>query len=164
MEFQLFTPFDRASLPEVQQIIDFLSTHLEEYGDAREDIHKAIQYAQKERPSHGGFILVGRENGAIVGVVVINKTGMEGYIPENILVYIAVDRQQRGKGYGRRMMEKAISLTDGDIALHVEADNPALFLYEKIGFENKYLEMRLSRKKTPKNKKSSQSYKVTNER
>ena len=36
-------------------------------------------------------------------------------------------------------------MTSTDIALHVEKDNPAVFLYEKLGFENKYLEMRLTR-------------------
>jgi ribosomal protein S18 acetylase RimI-like enzyme len=41
-------------------------------------------------------------------------------------------------------MNKAIELTEGDIALHVEKDNPARFLYEKVGFTNPYLEMRLS--------------------
>ncbi len=39
---------------------------------------------------------------------------------------------------------------DGDIALHVEPDNPARFLYEKYGFTNKYLEMRYKRGKTHK--------------
>jgi ribosomal protein S18 acetylase RimI-like enzyme len=68
---------------------------------------------------------------------------MEGYIPENILVYIAVDGSQRGKGIGKTLMQKAISLAQGDIALHVEPDNPARHLYEKLGFTNKYLEMRL---------------------
>lgn len=86
----------------------------------------------------GGYV----EN-ELVGAVVINKTGMEGYIPENILVYIAVNAEYRGKGYGRKLMRKAIDTADGDIALHVEPDNPARHLYEKMGFENKYLEMRL---------------------
>jgi ribosomal protein S18 acetylase RimI-like enzyme len=38
---------------------------------------------------------------------------------------------------------KAISISEGNIALHVEPDNPAKILYEKLGFTNKYLEMRL---------------------
>jgi ribosomal protein S18 acetylase RimI-like enzyme len=38
---------------------------------------------------------------------------------------------------------KAISIAEGNIALHVEPDNPAKGLYEKLGFTNKYLEMRL---------------------
>ena len=42
-------------------------------------------------------------------------------------------------------MQKATELTKGDIALHVEPDNPAKKLYEKLGFTNKYLEMRLSK-------------------
>jgi ribosomal protein S18 acetylase RimI-like enzyme len=42
-------------------------------------------------------------------------------------------------------MKRAIELADGDIALHVEPDNPARILYEKLGFTNKYLEMRLKK-------------------
>ena len=68
---------------------------------------------------------------------------MDGYIPENILVYIATDKNLRGKGVGKQLMQKAIEVTNGDIALHCEPDNPAKFLYEKLGFTSKYLEMRL---------------------
>jgi ribosomal-protein-alanine N-acetyltransferase len=78
----------------------------------------------------------------IVGAVVINETGMGGYIPENILVYIAIHNGYRGQGLGKKMMKLALESCKGDVALHVEPDNPARFLYEKLGFENKYLEMR----------------------
>jgi hypothetical protein len=44
---------------------------------------------------------------------------MKDFIPENILVYIAVDNSHR-KGYGKQLMEKAISIADGNIALHVD--------------------------------------------
>ena len=71
---------------------------------------------------------------------------MKGYIPENILIYIAVSGKARGKGIGKKLMEKAIEITEGDIALHVEKDNPAHFLIEKVGFTNPYLEMRHKRK------------------
>ncbi len=144
-QFELFTPFNRASIPQTDRTVDFLYEHLEQYGDKREDILKAIQYALKERPSHGGIVLNALKEGKIVGTVVINRTGMEGYIPENILVYIAVHQGERGEGLGRQLMEKAIASVDGSIALHVEPDNPAKKLYEKLGFENKYLEMRLHR-------------------
>jgi hypothetical protein len=40
----------------------------------------------------------------------------------------------------------ATKFTKGDIALHVEPNNPAIFLYNKMGFENKYSEMRLQRR------------------
>ena len=45
------------------------------------------------------------------------------------------------------MMRKAIEVAKGDIALHVEPDNPAKILYEQLGFTNKYLEMRLKKNK-----------------
>ncbi|WP_026714236.1 GNAT family N-acetyltransferase [Flavobacterium daejeonense] len=124
-----------------QIIAEFLYTHLEQYGDKIEDILKCIAYVMN--PQKGGNIIVGIDNDAIVGVVILNNTGMKGFIPENILVYIAVDNNQRGKGYGKSLMEKAISIADGNIALHVEPENPARKLYEKLGFTNKYLEMRL---------------------
>ena len=125
---------------------EFLFKHLEQYGDKMPDIEKAVQYALKETPSFGGFVLEGYdENENVIGTVVVNKTGMSGYIPENILVYIAVDNTQRGKGYGKELMNKAVELCEGDVALHVEADNPAKFLYEKVGFTNPYLEMRLKK-------------------
>jgi ribosomal protein S18 acetylase RimI-like enzyme len=78
----------------------------------------------------------------MVGVVVINETGMRRYIPENILVYIAVDGKFRGKGYGQDLMRAALQQAEGNVALHVEPHNPAKHLYEKLGFTNKYLEMR----------------------
>jgi len=82
----------------------------------------------------------------MAGVVVVNRTGMEDYIPENILVYIAVDAALRGQGVGKQLMKKAIELAKGNVALHVEPNNPARFLYEKIVFTNKYLEYRLVKK------------------
>ena len=70
---------------------------------------------------------------------------MDGYIPENILVYIATHKEYRGKGIGKKLMEETLNFAKGDIALHVEANNPARRLYEKYGFTNPYLEMRLKR-------------------
>ena len=82
------------------------------------------------------------DNEIIIGAVVINKTGMDGYIPANILVYIAIHRDHRGKGIGKKLMQEVMPKTNGGIALHVEPDNPAKYLYEKLGFTNKYIEMR----------------------
>jgi ribosomal protein S18 acetylase RimI-like enzyme len=123
-------------------VAKFLHQHLEQYGDKVEDIQKAIDYVF----DRGGNITVQYLDNEIVGAVVINQTGMSGYIPENILVYIAIDNKYRGKGLGKQLMQKAIESCKGDIALHVEKDNPARFLYEKLGFTNPYLEMRLKRK------------------
>ncbi len=145
MKIEVLKPAGTAGLVQLQQIRDFLFEHLDQYGDKKEDIMKAINYALNIGITPGGFVIVGYESNQVVGAVVVNKTGMEGYIPENILVYIATHRDQRGKGLGKKLMEKAIEEAEGSIALHVEPDNPARKLYEKVGFTNKYLEMRLMR-------------------
>jgi ribosomal protein S18 acetylase RimI-like enzyme len=149
MDIKLYTAFDPPTGPKVEELTDFLLQHLDEFGDARADIRRAIAYALKEFPSPGGFVVGGYLEDQLVGVVVINRTGMSGYIPENILVYIAVDQSVRGQGIGKKLMHKAIEVAEGDIALHVEPDNPAKFLYEKVGFTNKYLEMRFHKEKNP---------------
>ncbi|MFT5621641.1 MAG: ribosomal-protein-alanine N-acetyltransferase [Flavobacteriaceae bacterium] len=140
--------FDAVNKPtniEKMEVINFLHKHLQEYGDPKADIQKAIDFSIKEFVSFGGFTMLLIENNEIVGATVINQTGMGGYIPENILVYIAIDQHHRGKGFGKTLMEKAVSFCKGDIALHVEATNPAIKLYEKLGFTNPYLEMRLKK-------------------
>jgi ribosomal protein S18 acetylase RimI-like enzyme len=122
------------------QIAEFLWNSLDQFGDKKEFILKAIEYSLN--PEKGGFVLLGLQDNDIIGAVVINKTGMDGYIPSNILVYIAVNEKYRGQGIGKKLMLEAMSKTTGGVALHVEPNNPAKFLYENLGFTNKYLEMR----------------------
>ncbi|MDP1623235.1 MAG: GNAT family N-acetyltransferase [Bacteroidales bacterium] len=141
-EMKIFTETNKPDIAEKNNIVDFLFEHLENYGDKKNDIEKAINYALKEYQSFGGFILVSYENAEITGTVVVNQTGMKGYIPENILVYIATHNKHRGKGIGKQLMQETINKANGNIALHVEPDNPARFLYEKFGFSSKYIEMR----------------------
>lgn len=129
----------------LQEVTQFLFASLGKYGDPAEDIRKAINYGLSQEPGKGGKVLVMRDldnNNQITGAVVLNETGMQDYIPENILVYIAVDQNYRGAGLGKQLMTKALSSVKGSVALHVEPDNPAKGLYERLGFENKYLEMR----------------------
>ncbi len=127
------------------EIIDFLHRHLEQFGDPKNAIEKCIDYAFSANQGKGGFVLTGHYNNALAAVVVMNRTGMEGYIPENILVYIAVDGKLRGKGIGAQMIQEAIARSQGNIKLHVEYDNPAKRLYERLGFQSKYAEMRFTK-------------------
>jgi [ribosomal protein S18]-alanine N-acetyltransferase len=144
LQYNIYTPENHKSINR-DQIIDFLFTHLDEYGDAREDITKCMDYALSEAEGKGGAVIEARENDKVVGALIMNNTGMSGYIPENILVYVAVHGSQRGKGVGKRLVELATETVSGSIALHVEPQNPARKLYEKLGFTNKYLEYRLHR-------------------
>lgn len=143
LAFTIYNSNLKPNTSEKEGIVNFLFKNLDEYGDPKEAISKCLDFAVMDTtPSLGGFALVGKDKNGIQGIVLINKTGMGGYIAENILVYIAVDKNTRGKGIGKKLMLKAMDLADSSIALHVEPGNPAKFLYEKLGFTNKYLEMR----------------------
>ncbi len=146
MNFKLITPSTGEDLQFTnQKIVTFLYEHLDEYGDALLDINKCLDYALAKENKPGGNILLAIENDEIIGAIVTNKTGMSGYIPDNILVYIAVNNQYRGHGIGQKLIDKIKKVTTGDIALHVEQTNPAKRLYERSGFTNPYLEMRWKR-------------------
>ncbi len=143
---EIFNTKNRLSETEKREVIDFLYENLGQYGDPKADILKAIDYSQQEYESFGGFTMLLQDDAEIRGVVVINRTGMSGYIPENILVYIATDKNHRGEGLGKKLLQHAIDYAEGNIALHVDADNRnARMLYEKFGFQTPYLEMRLKR-------------------
>ncbi len=147
IKINTYSEKDKASEEIKEQIISFLFESLEQYGDPKDDIEKAIEYSFGEDHKPGGIVLsaIDEDSHKMVGAVVVNKTGMHKYIPENILVYIATDKEMRGKGVGKQLMQKAIELSEGDMALHCEPDNPAKHLYEKLGFTSKYLEMRLKK-------------------
>lgn len=147
MDIYTYTPTAKPDEREFNAINDFLFQHLDQYGDPKEDIAKAMHYSLGDSGRPGGFVLAAKDGDEITGAVVVNETGMNGYIPDNILVYIATHGRHRGKGIGKQMMRKAIEVAKGDIALHVEPDNPAKLLYEQLGFTNKYLEMRLKKNK-----------------
>ncbi len=146
MDYSVYTPKDKVSEDTKKEIADFLYEHLDQFGDKHEYIMKCINFALDDKDKFGGFIITSRDGDKINGAVIVNKTGMGGYIPENILVYIAVDKAYRGKGLGKELMQRTFDQAEGDIKLHVEPENPARFLYEKLGFTSKYLEMRWTRK------------------
>ena len=130
-----------------EETISFLFEHLENFGDPKDQIEAALKYALGENGKPGGTIITAYDSSKskIIGAVIMNETGMQGYIPENILVYIATHKDYRGKGIGKKLMNAAIEHSTGNIALHCEPDNPAKKLYEKLGFTSKYLEMRLTK-------------------
>jgi ribosomal protein S18 acetylase RimI-like enzyme len=132
-----------AELPpwlDLDELAEFLHDSLKPYEDPLQVVRRGLDDAF----STGGFLVIAAADERVLGALAMLRTGMEGYIPANLLLFVAVDPATRGQGLGRRIVEAALAHADGDVKLHVEYDNPAKRLYERIGFSSKYAEMRIS--------------------
>lgn len=127
---------------DLEGLTRFLHESLKPYEDAPEDIERGILDALQAEGRPGGFLVIAEIEGALAGALVMQGTGMKGYVPENLLLFVAVAPERRGRSLGRLLIERAVRETEGNIKLHVEYDNPARRLYERIGFTSKYAEMR----------------------
>ena len=124
-----------------ERITDFLLEELDKFGNYKSSIRECLEYIFKE----GGFIMLAADGEEIVGAIVISRNEMGGYLPKNTLIYLAVKKGYRGHGVGKELILSAMGELEGSVSLFVEPDNPARFLYEKMGFTCKYIEMRLIR-------------------
>ena len=121
-------------------------SEMKPYEDKVEDVSKALDYCLRiDKSKPGGFLVLATRPEALVGGLLMLRTGMDGYIPPWILLMVFVSPELRGQGLGGKIIDMALEHTGGgDIKLHVEHDNPAQHLYKRVGFTSKYLEMRLS--------------------
>ncbi len=115
------------------------------YEDTLEDIRRGIDNSLSNHPAPGGFLVICRISGRVAGILVMISTGMKGYAPESMLLFVGVDPLCRNQGIGRKLIERALKESAGSVKLHVEYDNPAKRLYDRLGFTTKYAEMRLSK-------------------
>lgn len=127
------------------EVVIFLHENMKPYEDTEEDIGRGLDYALSKEGGKGGFLTLARYQGELTGVLVMLQTGMKGYVPENILLFVGVRPQLRGKGIGQQLIERSLAECKGDVKLHVEYDNPAMRLYKRVGFASKYAEMRYQR-------------------
>jgi len=124
------------------KLTEFMHESLKPFEDPVEEVRKGIDYALSSDEARDGFIVLAGREGKPVGAVVMLKTNMSGYVPKWLLLFVAVKPDERGKGIGGKIIMEAIERCDGDVNLHVEYDNPAKRLYERLGFVNKYADMR----------------------
>jgi ribosomal protein S18 acetylase RimI-like enzyme len=133
-DFPQWAPRDR--------VARFFHETMEPYNDSLEDVQAALDYAFVPDRGQGGFLMLVHEDHQLLGALLMLRTGMGGYIPEHILLFVSVLPETRGRGIGGTLIERSIAECDGDVKLHVEHDNPAKRLYERLGFTSDYAEMR----------------------
>ena len=145
LNVEVLSAIDTVTTLQKKEIVDFLERYLGAYADPYDDMMNCVEYALSDRPHQGGMVLVGRIKGKVVTCLVMNKTGMSGYMPENILVYIATHEDFRRQGLGSETLKKALVRAKGDISLHLIPGNPAKEAFNKLGFKTVYHEMQLLR-------------------
>ncbi|MDD7887039.1 GNAT family N-acetyltransferase [Flavivirga sp. 57AJ16] len=145
MTIKTFDAFSRLSIIDINRITNFLYEHSGEFRDTKTAIRKAVMYAAKELPGLGGYVFVMENKNEILGTVVVNRTGMNEYLSENILVYLAVKQNFRKNGIAKKLIDHTIRYCKGDIAIHINKQDPVIKLFEKLGFKARNIEMRLER-------------------
>ncbi|WP_439129376.1 GNAT family N-acetyltransferase [Polaribacter sp.] len=145
MTIQTFDAFNRLSLYDITRITNFLHIYSGDFKDTKSGIRKSLMYAAKEIPGLGGAVFLIENDNEIIAALVINKTGMNEYISENLLVNLAVKDEYRKKGIAKKLITYAKDYCIGDISLHINKSNTAMQLFEKEGFKETNIEMRLKK-------------------
>ncbi len=126
-----------------KSLVRFLHQTMKPFEDSPVDIERSLDYAFSDEKRAGGFVMLGKMDDGLAGAVVMLRTGMAGYVPEYILLFISVDPRLRGMGIGGKLMRRCFAECDGEVKLHVESGNPAKHLYERMGITHVYDEMRI---------------------
>lgn len=134
---------DLSSCIDLSELVIFLHESLKPYEDPICDITSGIEQALSSEAHAGGFVALALDGPSPTGALVMLNTHMRGFIPPNLLLYVAVSPYRRGEGIGTALLRRSIERCGGAVKLHVEYDNPAKRLYEKLGFRSRYAEMRL---------------------
>lgn len=124
------------------QLETFLHEYMKPWQDPLDQVRRAMDDCWSPQPGRGGFMILAARDGVLAGVCVMLRTGMGGYVPEWLLLMISVDPALRGQGVGEQVARRALAEAGGAVKLHVEHENPARHLYERLGFHSKYAEMR----------------------
>lgn len=144
-KIRIFDAFTGISAWDHKAIVQFILAHSK--GASRKDVCESIDYALKNKPSFGGFVLTLWEERDLLGVLVCNSTGMAGYSPRNVFVFVVVlPSDTHDEAILQKLLDEGVKRADGDIALHLEPGHPALPLYEDRGFQPQYLELRFPKK------------------
>ena len=125
-------------------VAQFFHTTMEPYNDELHDVEAALDYAFVPGRGQGGFLMLVHRDRRLLGALLMLSTGMKGYVPEHILLFVSVLPETRGQGIGGELVRRSLAECPGEVKLHVEYDNPAKRLYERLGFTSKYAEMRYS--------------------
>jgi GNAT superfamily N-acetyltransferase len=150
MVIKTYDAFTRLSTMEMTRLTNFVFEHYEGESISKKSIRKAMQYSAKEIPGLGGYVFVIEQDKEILGLTIINKTGMGYYIPENFIVLFVVNKAYKNQGIAEKLMEYAKKNCTGGISIHLKKNDPMHAFFQSNGFEEDYVELRLKRQNNDK--------------
>ena len=101
-------------------LINFICNYQEDTNLTKSLITHLVDYALKEISSFGGFVVTEEAGNEILGAMVVNNTGMEGYMPNNLIVASAFLPSRGKQGSKKRILQKIMHVTRGDTTLLVK--------------------------------------------
>lgn len=145
LHYEMLNPSTTIGLVHKQQIVDFLYENLDEHQDNKMNISKAIDHAVGGMVNNGGFVVTAKDAGDIIGAAVLCKTGMEGFMPQNVLTYLAVRNDFRRQEIGTKLMKKVLMFARGEISVQLKAydQKQTVEFFKKFGFNEKALQLNL---------------------
>jgi|SRR5690606_11622110 len=145
MRITTYDAYTRLSPMDVARLARFIHAHQDAPHTTKRAIGKAIEYSAKEIPGLGGYVFVLQEKEEILGLMVVNKTGMGDYIPENFIAFLTIHREHLEAGFEQALMDYALQYCKGDIAIHIKTLGRNMEFLQRNGFELTHMEMRLKR-------------------
>jgi len=145
MVIKTYDAFTRLSTLEMTRLTNFAFDHYESENISKESIRKAMQYSAKEIPGLGGYVFVIEQNKEILGLSIVNKTGMGYYAPENLIVLFAINKAYKDEGIAQKLLNYSKTNCTGSISIHLKKSDPMRGFFQSSGFEEDYSEMRLKR-------------------
>jgi hypothetical protein len=106
-------------------------------------IQESLDCALKNKPSFGGFVLTHQCQGRIVAALVVNKTGMECFKSEHLLVLATLHKDfTEHPEFLEALIQKAIYQTGGDISFYAKSKHPAILMAKRMGFSEQFVELK----------------------
>ena len=137
--YTVFDAFTGISPFEKLGVIKFLESSSNQ---SKEQLQQSVDYAVKDCPSFGGYILSANNEKEPIGVAVINKTGIPSAGCKNLLVQFSIAPEFQTADFIIHFFKRIVELTNKDISLQLNASDPNIHLLESIGFKAHKVEYR----------------------
>ncbi len=143
LELKLFTAFDNPTYNFSEKIVSFIHEHSTEPKEDKSKIRTSLDYVLKNIPSAlGGYIITLTIDNELVGVSILNKTGMGGIISDYIISHIVIDKKYSNtEEYKQYMLNKTLEISNGNVSILVRKNSPMIDTCVDNGFEFQRLEM-----------------------